>query len=123
MVTESGCRDVVGYYAVAAGSIAPDALNSRLRKGAGRHATPAILIARLAIDESFQQRGLGRWLLRDALLRAYSASNIIGARVVLVNAVDSQAQAFYAKHGFDQGFADPSLLALLVSDISVLLDG
>jgi GNAT superfamily N-acetyltransferase len=59
-----------------------------------------ILIGRLAVDSGFQRQGIGPWLLKDALARALAASQIVGARAVLVQAIDEAAIAFYAKAGF-----------------------
>jgi len=59
-----------------------------------------VIIGRLAIDKEYQGQGLGRALLQDALLRVTKASELVGARAVLVHAVDQQAVPFYARYGF-----------------------
>ena len=61
---------------------------------------PAIILARLAVDESYQGQGIGGGLLQDATLRSLSAAQAIGARVLLCHAVDESACAFYLHHGF-----------------------
>jgi GNAT superfamily N-acetyltransferase len=55
---------------------------------------------RLAVDKNHQGQGLGRALLRDALLRVTKASELVGARAVLVHAIDQEAVPFYARYGF-----------------------
>jgi GNAT superfamily N-acetyltransferase len=115
-------NEVVGYHALAASAISPVALTERLRKGAGQHKTPAILIARLAVTQDHQGKGLGSWLLRDALLRIHGAAEQIGCRVALVSAVNGNAEAFYRANGFSPSLENRSVLAMLVSDFDRLLD-
>lgn len=91
---------VVGYYTLAAGSVEPTAAPARVTKGLARHPVPIILLARLAVDQKEKGRGLGHALLKDALLRALQASELVGCRAVLVHAKDAAAQAFYQRFGF-----------------------
>ena len=42
---------------------------ARMIKGMSRYPIPVVLLARLAVDLSVAGRGLGAWLLRDAMLR------------------------------------------------------
>ncbi len=59
---------------------------------------PAVRLGRLAVEVAFKGQGLGGALLGDALVRA--ARSEIPAAVVLVDAKDEQAVAFYRHHGF-----------------------
>src|SRR5439155_7182951 len=86
---------VAGYYTLTAGSVQPDAAPARVIKGLAKHPVPIILLARLAIDRQEQGKGLGKALLKDAVLRARQVSELVGCRAVLVHAKDSAAQAFY----------------------------
>ena len=83
---------------------------------------PVILSARLAVDRSEQGKGLGKALLKDALLRAAQAADIVGCRAVLVHAKDQAAQAFYRKFGFEPSPVDDLHLYLLMKDIHASLD-
>jgi GNAT superfamily N-acetyltransferase len=66
---------VVGYYTLVAGEVEHDAAPVSVRAGVSRHfPIPVCLIARLAVDKTWQGRGLGRDLLRDAMRRALAAS-------------------------------------------------
>ncbi len=82
-----------------------------------RHPIPAVLLARLAVDRTAQGRGLGAWLLRDAMLRTLTAADEVGMRVLLVHAVDGRARAFYERHGFEPSPTDALNLQMLVKDI------
>src|SRR3546814_8200033 len=73
--------------------------NAKLRKGMPDK-VPLLLIGRLAVASDFQGLGLGADLLADALRRCAAASEIAGARAVIVHAIDDDAVGFYARHGF-----------------------
>lgn len=108
---------VVGYHALAASSIRPQDATARAARGMPRHPLPAALLARLAVDTTVQGRGLGAWLLRDAMLRTLSAAESMGIRVLLVHAIDTQARSFYEHHGFEASPTDPLNLQILTKDI------
>lgn len=73
---------------------------------------PLIVIGRLAVDRRFQGQGLGRGLLKDALGRALLVSAVVGARAIVVHAIDSAAAAFYRRQGFVALPDDPQTLFL-----------
>lgn len=108
---------VVGYYSLCAASISRDEASKRAAKGQPARPIPAILLARLAIDKSEQGKGLGKALLKDALLRSLNAANEIGARVILVHAIDEEAKNFYKKFGFETSPVNDLHLMLLMKDL------
>jgi GNAT superfamily N-acetyltransferase len=61
---------------------------------------PATLIGRLALDQSFRAKGLGKILLADALHLALAASKTIASVAVIVDAKDEKARQFYSEFGF-----------------------
>src|ERR1039458_4859174 len=67
---------VVGYYTLANGSVSRTEVSPRVAQGLGSYPAPITLLARLAVDISEKGRGLGRGLLKDAVLRAYQASDL-----------------------------------------------
>src|SRR5665647_1568953 len=92
---------VVGFYSLAVGSVELAAASGRVIKGLARHAVPVMILARLAIDLHHQGSGLGRAMLKDALLRTLQAAAIAGIRALLVHAKDDTAQKWYLKWGFE----------------------
>jgi len=92
-------RRVVGYYALAAGSIAIESAPSRMRRNMP-DPLPVIVLGRLAVHEAWSGRGVGSGLLKDAVLRSLQAAEIIGVRALLCHAIDDQAKTFYLGHGF-----------------------
>ena len=108
---------VRGYFSLAAGSIEPEDATLRAAKGQGGHPVPAILLGRLAVDSVEQGRGLGEALLLEVLMKAAAAAQTIGARVVLVHAIDEAARSFYLAYGFEQSPTHPLHLMMLMKDI------
>jgi GNAT superfamily N-acetyltransferase len=108
---------VVGYYAISAGSIAKENAPARVAQGLANHPVPISLLGRLAVHKEEQGSGLGKALLKDALLRIEQAADILGIRAVLVHAIDQQARAFYEKFDFGPCPDDELHLMLLMKDI------
>jgi GNAT superfamily N-acetyltransferase len=92
-------NSVKGFYCLSAGAVQHEGAPRKLRRNMP-NPTPIVIIGRLAVDKSYQGKGLGRALLKDALLRLTRASDLVGARAVLVHAVDQDAVPFYARYGF-----------------------
>jgi GNAT superfamily N-acetyltransferase len=107
---------VIAYY-----SLAPHlVLRERRPKRVGRGSPdeiPSILLARLAVVETLQQQGVGKMLLADALARVVHTLEIVGGRLVVVDAVDERAARFYERHGFVRASTDPVRLVIKASDV------
>ena len=109
---------VVGYYALAAGSVAPAEAPHRLLQGASRYHQPVVILARLGVALSTQGAGLGRALVVDALRRIAVASEVIGVRAVLIHCETDAARDFYLRLAkFDPSPTDPMHLVLLMKDL------
>jgi GNAT superfamily N-acetyltransferase len=113
---------VLGYYSLAAGAVRKEDSPARIAKGLAAHPISVIRLARLAVDQAHQGKGIGKLLLRDSLSRALLASEIIGARAILVHALDDQAASFYSSFGLAPSPLDPRQLMLLLKDLRAVLD-
>ena len=95
------CQALVGYYTLSATSILLEDLPSEMADKLPRYPlVPATLLGRLAIDTRYQGKGLGEFLLMDALHRSCSQSQVIAAMAVVVDAKDDMARSFYERYGF-----------------------
>jgi ribosomal protein S18 acetylase RimI-like enzyme len=110
-------RQVVGYYALAGGTVAHAEAPGRVRRNMP-DPIPVMVIGRLAIDIKFQGRGIGPALLRDALLRTLQAAEIAGIRAILVHAISERAKRFYEKWGFTSSPIDPMTLMVTVKEVA-----
>jgi ribosomal protein S18 acetylase RimI-like enzyme len=113
-------RQVVGYYALAAGAAAHANAPGRVRRNMP-NPVPVMVIGRLAIDVRFQGRGIGSALLRDAVLRTMQAAEIAGIRAILVHAISENAKRFYEKSGFIPSPVDPMTLMITVAEAAYTL--
>lgn len=90
-----------GYYTLSSTSANLGELPEETARKLPRYRrVPAILIGRLAVDQRDRGQGVGALLLADAVRRAYATSSAIGAALVVVEALDEDAVAFYQHHGF-----------------------
>lgn len=122
VICERSSATVVGFYSLAVGSVEPSAAAARTTKGLARHPVPVMILARLAINRKHQSAGLGRALLKDALLRTAQAADIAGIRAVLVHAKDDAARNWYLKWGFEPSPSDPYHLFLLIKDLRAIIN-
>lgn len=108
---------VIGYYALAVGSVEQEQAPERVKKGLAKHAIPIMLLARLAVDLQWQKRGVGAALLKDAMLRTLQAADIAGIRALVVHAKDDAARTFYERYDFIPSPTDPLHLFTLLKDV------
>jgi GNAT superfamily N-acetyltransferase len=114
---------VLGFYSLAAGSVDPESAPPRVMKGLARHPVPVLILARLAVDQNHQGNGLGKALLKDALLRTVQVADIAGIRCLLVHAKDEAARQWYEAWDFEPSPTDPYHLFLMLKDLKALLAG
>lgn len=107
VTTHTDSNVVVAYYALVYASIDRKKLPAKLAKGLGRYDIPVMLLARLAVDHREHGKGLGKALLKDAILRTMQAAEIAGLKLLIVHAKDEGAASFNRKHGFEPIPDDP----------------
>ncbi|MGI8659169.1 MAG: GNAT family N-acetyltransferase [Candidatus Limnocylindria bacterium] len=118
VVSRVRTRRVVGYHALAAGSVERELAPQRVQRGTGQHPTPVILRSRLGVDLSERGRGLGQALVKDALQQAAAAGHEVGVRAVLIHAESERAREFYLHLAeFEPSPTDPLHLFLLMKDL------
>ena len=112
--------EVVAYYCLANGAVAQTMATGRVRRNMP-DPIPVMVIGRLAVDRCWQSKGIGRALLRDAILRTLQAAEIAGIRAILVHAISEEAKHFYEKCGFTVSPVDSMTLMVKVSDANASL--
>ncbi len=108
--------EIIGYYALATGSIAQQQAPGKIKRRMP-DPIPVMILGRLAVDNRWQSHGIGKGLLKNALLRTLTVSGQVGIRAVLVHALSEDAKAFYLRHGFSESPVDPFILMLNVKEI------
>ena len=113
-IEEDNNKKVVGFYALAAGSVAHSRVSAKTKRNMP-NPIPVLVLARLAVDTQLQGQGLGASLLQDAVLRSKAAAKHIGARAILVHALSEDARRFYKHFGFQASAVDDRTLMLLLN--------
>lgn len=109
VVCENG--EVRAYYCLATGSVEAEQAPGRVRRNMP-DPIPVMVIGRLAVDARMQGSGIGRGLLKDAVLRTLKVAEIAGIRAILVHALDEEAADFYRRYDFLDSPIDPLVLML-----------
>lgn len=105
---------VEGYFAIAPHLVLREDVPRRVGRGAPQR-IPAILLAKLALDERLQGQGLGAELLVAALQTIIAAGRSAGGKLIVVDAIDDAAARFYAAHDFEPMPNDPRRLVMKIS--------
>ena len=117
-VAAPGNAPIQGYYTLVTGAVARETMPQE--RQLPRYPVPVVLLGRLAVDVKSQGRGVGRQLLLDALYRSAQTSQQVGLYAVVVDALDPQAAAFYAKYGFQVTADDPLRLYMTIKTVRAL---
>src|SRR6266852_251605 len=92
---------VLGYSTLCATGIAQGDVPAAARKHIPRYPlVSATLVGRLAVSEARQGERLGAMLLADAVQRAYASAGTVGSSMLVVDAINERAAAFYEGNGF-----------------------
>lgn len=92
---------ILGYYTLCATGLPQGDVPAAARKHVPRYPlVSATLVGRLAVSEAWQGQRLGAILLADAVQRAYASATTIGSSMLVVDAINERAAAFYAGNGF-----------------------
>lgn len=112
---------VAGYHSLCAGMISRDNATRQVKGHRSPREIPVALLARLAVDRRYQGQGLGRALLKNALLAVISSSQLVAFRAVMIHAIDEDAERFYEKFGFRAAKGLERTLLLPTKDIALSL--
>lgn len=114
--------EVVGYYALASSAISASSAPGRFRRNMP-NPIPVVVLARLAVANSHQGRGIGRALFQDAARRIINAADAIGIRGMIVHALSEEAKNFYLRLGLVPAPAEPMTLMASVADLKAAFAG
>ncbi|MER2519598.1 MAG: GNAT family N-acetyltransferase [Bdellovibrionales bacterium] len=115
-------KSVVGYYTLSAAGVARESAPKSMRRNMP-DSLPVILLGRLAIDQRYHNMGIGKALLRDAMIRAVTVAMEAGAFAMLVHAMSEQARRFYVSRGFIASPLNPMTLFMTLETARAILAG
>jgi GNAT superfamily N-acetyltransferase len=117
LLVDTETKSIVGYFAIAPHLVERDSLPTQIGRGAPRQ-IPAILLAKLALDQRSHGTGLGRALLVRALEKIVEAAKHAGGKLVVVDAIDDEAARFYEHHDFLPVPGNPHRLVMKLSTVA-----
>ena len=91
---------ILGFCALSAAHLHLSELQQADLKRLPGYPVPAMRMGRLAVSASEQGKGYGQLLLGHVVNLALSVRQTMGVRVLIVDAKDAQAAAFYERYGF-----------------------
>lgn len=121
VLTEAAQPSVIlGYFNLCATALDQGDVPGNARKHIPRYPlVSATLLGRLAVSTARHGEGLGAILLAQALRRAFASAETVGSSMVVVDAIDERAAAFYAAHGFIR-LGDSARLAVAMRSVAGL---
>lgn len=119
MVVYENKRVAGGYYGLAPTAIVPGRLPRSIRTGQQPDPVPCLLLGQLATDAGWKEKGIGIGLVSHSLRRCVAAASLFGGRALIVDAVNAEATAFCARHGFIVSKNHPLVLFRSIADIPV----
>ena len=101
LVPSTNPVEIAGFYTLAATAVKLAELPPETVKKLPKYPlVPTTLLGRLATSLKYRGKGLGEYLLIDALKRSLEASRVVGSAAVIVDAKDSSGVRFYERYGF-----------------------
>ena len=107
---------VVAYFSLTVGQINTLEAPQRARKGMGQYPLPVVVLARLAVSQQHQGRGIGIGVMQDAIRRTVLIAEQAGIRALLTHPIDAEATRFYTRFGFIASPLREQQLLLLPKD-------
>lgn len=90
---------ILGFYSLAPASLAYHRAPAIVQRGLARHEVPGFRLARIAIDRAQQGQGLGGQLLLAAGRRCLMAAAAVGGTILIIDAKNDRAAAWYVSYG------------------------
>lgn len=107
---------IAGYFSLTVGQVDTLEAPERIRKGMGQYPVPVVILARLAVSQRDQGRGIGAGMLQDAIRRTFLIAEQAGIRAMLTHPIDEEAARVYQRFGFIASPLREQQLLLLLKD-------
>jgi len=120
VATKDG-RTIAGFYTLSAHMLNVGELPEEVAKKLPRYPNvPATLLGRLAVGKEFRGRGLGEFLLMDALKQSLASTQYVASAAVVVDSKNDAARRFYERYDFMSLPSQPTRLFYLMKTIAAL---
>jgi GNAT superfamily N-acetyltransferase len=106
VMTDAGTGRIVAYASLSAAQIERGFLPKALQRNSP-DPLPVFLLGQLAVDLRDQGKGHSVVILRNMLVTALRAADLIGSVGVITHPLDEKVRGFYARYGFQDLPFDP----------------
>jgi len=93
---------MIGYVTLATSSISAERIDRRYKQRIRLKFYPSLLIGRLAVDNNWREKGVGRYLCNWCVGSAMKLSEKVGCRYVILETREGKVD-FYQKCSFEKG--------------------
>jgi GNAT superfamily N-acetyltransferase len=112
---------IAGYYTLATGQVDFGDLPAEVAKRLPRRLLPVVVLAWLGVRTEHQGRGLGRFLLAQALRDCYEAGQTFAFIAVILDCLNDAAKAFYQHWDFEELPGHPYRLFLSTQRLHAMM--
>ena len=110
----NGKYAICSFYTIAPSSISRNTLPEGLAKKLPHYPIPVFLLAQLAVHKNEQSSGLGKITLIKALEYLYEINSHMRAFAIIVDCLNSHAEKFYLKFGFEKLYSNKDRARLFI---------
>ena len=113
---------ILGLFTLSSHMIQADTLSRNQQGGVTGVGHPAILLGQVALHSDLRGKGLGTLLLLEALAQCVEFASGIGARFIVLDALNDALVSYYARFGFRSVPNDPRRMIMPMKTARARLD-
>lgn len=115
-------NQIAGYFTLATAQVAYQEIPDDFRGKLPKYPIPALRIARLAVEKELKGKGIGKWLLAQAFIKAIHVADVTGLYFIIVDAKET-SKSFYEHYGFHKFFDEDLSYFILVDTVRKAMQG
>ena len=115
-------NQIAGYFTLATAQVAYQEIPDDFRGKLPKYPIPALRIARLAVNKGLKGRGIGKWLLAQAFIKAIHVADVTGLYFIIVDAKET-SKSFYEHYGFHKFFDEDLSYFILIDTVRKAMQG
>lgn len=113
---------IAGYFTLATAQVAYQEIPDDFKEKLPKYPIPALRIARLAVNKDLKGKGIGKWLLAQAFIKAIHVADVTGLYFIIVDAKET-SKSFYEHYGFHKFFDEDLSYFILVDTVRKAMQG
>lgn len=115
-------NQIAGYFTLATAQVAYQEIPDDFKEKLPKYPIPALRIARLAVNKDLKGKGIGKWLLAQAFIKAIHVADVTGLYFIIVDAKET-SKSFYEHYGFHKFFDEDLSYFILVDTVKKAMQG